>query len=102
MNNAHTREAQFSGRAGGGHTAPGTAGWLCLAAAPTFAAMALWTAFFNGQPDMLCMTMRGSSPMSGMTLMYSLMSLFHAAPWLRLISGRWSRGRAAFYTRLYR
>jgi hypothetical protein len=71
----------------GGRAAPGAIGWLGLAAAPTFAIMTLWTGLFSGQPDMLCMAMR-SSPMSGMTLMYLLMSAFHAAPWLKLISGR--------------
>ena len=49
--------------AGGGRATPGLAAWLGLAAAPTFAIMALWSAFFSGQPDMLCMTMQGSSPM---------------------------------------
>jgi hypothetical protein len=72
----------------GGGAASGTAGWLGLAAAPTFAIMALWTGLFSVQPDMLCMVMQGSSPMNGMTLMYLLMSLFHTAPWLRLISSR--------------
>jgi hypothetical protein len=71
-----------------GIAAPGMARWLGLAAAPTFATMALWTGLFSGQPDMLCMAMQGSSPMSGMTVMYLLMSAFHAAPWLRLISSR--------------
>jgi hypothetical protein len=85
--------------AGGGHAAPGAAGWLGLAATPTFALMALWTSFFSGQPDMLCMAMQGSSPMSGMTVMYLLMSAFHAAPWLRLIVSRrsgvhWALGDA--------
>ncbi len=75
-------------RAGAGRAASGAAGGLGLAAAPTFAIMALWTGLFSGQPDMLCMAMHGSSPMSGMTLMYLLMSLFHAAPWLRLISNQ--------------
>lgn len=74
--------------AGRGHPTTGLAGWLGLAAAPTFALMALWTVFFSGEPDMLCMAMQGSSPMSAMTLMYLLMSAFHAAPWLRLISSR--------------
>jgi hypothetical protein len=73
---------------GGGDAAPGLALWLGLAAAPTFAAMALWSALFSSQPDLLCMAMQGSSPMSGMTVMYLLMSAFHVAPWLRLISGR--------------
>ena len=75
-------------RAGGGNAAPDVARWLGLAAAPTFAIMALWTGFFSGQPDMLCTAMQGSSPMSGMTVMYLLMSAFHTAPWLRLISSR--------------
>jgi len=74
--------------AGNGNAAPGTTRWLGLAAAPTFAIMALWNGFFSGQPDMLCMAMQGSSAMSGMTVMYLLMSAFHAAPWLRLISSR--------------
>ena len=83
-------------RAGGGNAAPDVARWLGLAAAPTFAIMALWTGFFSGQPDMLCMAMQSSSPMSGMTVMYLLMSAFHAGPWLRLISSR----RAVFTRRL--
>jgi hypothetical protein len=74
--------------AGGGRAASGAAGWLGLAAAPIFAIMALWTGFFSGQPDMLCMAMQGSSPMSGMTVMYLLMSAFHLSPWLKTISGR--------------
>jgi hypothetical protein len=74
-------------RAGGGRAASGAAR-LGLAAAPTFAIMALWTGLFSGKPDMLCMAMQDSSPISGMTLMYLLMSLFHVAPWLRLISSQ--------------
>ena len=80
--------------AGGGRAASSAAGWLGLAAAPTFAIMALWTGLFSGHPDMLCMAMQGSSPMSGMTLMYLLMSLFHTAPWLRLISGSRALGES--------
>jgi hypothetical protein len=66
--------------AGGNHAAPGVAWWLGLAAAPTFAIMALWTGLLSGQPDMFCMAMQSSSSMSGMTMMYLLMSAFHAAP----------------------
>ncbi|MGM4988409.1 hypothetical protein [Tardiphaga sp. 841_E9_N1_2] len=64
------------------------ADWLCLAAAPAFALMALLTGVLDGSsPDLLCSTSR-SSPWSGMAVMYALMSLFHTVPWLRLISGR--------------
>ena len=65
----------------------GIAGWLCLAAAPTFAAMALLTAVTGGA-DMICSAMQGPFPLNGMATMYLLMSLFHLSPWLRLISGR--------------
>ncbi len=63
------------------------ADWLCLAAAPTFAIMALLTAFANaGPPDMLCAAVQHASPLSGMAAMYWLMSAFHSAPWLKLTS----------------
>jgi hypothetical protein len=64
------------------------AGWLCLAAAPTFACMALLSALGNGQPNILCGAMQHASPLSGMTLMCLLMSAFHMGPWLKLIGGR--------------
>lgn len=75
---------------GGGNTAAsGAADWLCLAAAPTFAFMALLTGVFGGgQMDLLCSAAQGASPLSGMGLMYALMSAFHLAPWLKLISSR--------------
>lgn len=58
-------------------------GFLSLAAAPTFAIMALLTAVLGGGPlDTLC----GASPLTGMVAMYMLMSVFHLAPWLRLIT----------------
>ena len=61
---------------------------LCLAAAPTFAIMALLTAVLGGGPlDMLC-SGTDASPLTGMVPMYVLMSAFHSAPWLRLICGR--------------
>ncbi|RDJ24287.1 hypothetical protein DWF00_02915 [Bosea caraganae] len=72
----------------------GTADWLGLAAAPTFAIMALLTAMFGrGQPDILCSAMHDASPLSGMVTMYALMSTFHLAPWLRLISSQARGGR---------
>ena len=61
------------------------ADWLCLAATPTFAVMALLTAFGGEQSDMLCVAMQHTSPLSGMVLMYLLMSAFHAGPWLKLM-----------------
>ncbi len=60
----------------------GAADWLRLAAAPTFAVMALLTALVGGSSD-LC-AMPGASPLTGMALMYLLMSAFHTAPWLKL------------------
>ncbi len=74
--------------AGGVHAASSAARWLGLAAAPTFAIMALWTGLLGGQADMLCIAMQGASPLNGMALMYALMSFFHAAPWLKLISSQ--------------
>ena len=61
-------------------------GWLTLAAAPTFAMMALLTRIHGGgMPDMLCPAGLDAWPLSGMVPMYLLMSAFHLAPWLRLI-----------------
>ncbi len=69
------------------------ADWLSLAAAPTFAIMALLTSVLSGgQPDILC---SAASPLSGMTPMYLLMSAFHSAPWLKLISRRRNGTRPA-------
>lgn len=70
-----------------GAKARGAADWLCLAATPTFAIMALLTGIFGGTPDLLC-SAAGLSPLGGMVPMYLLMSAFHAAPWLTLIARR--------------
>lgn len=65
----------------------GAAKWLALAAAPTFAIMALLTGILGeGAPAMLCA--HDASPLSGMAAMYGLMSAFHLTPWLKLMSGR--------------
>jgi hypothetical protein len=57
--------------------------FLSLAAAPTFAIMALLTAVLGGGPlDALC----AASPLNGMAAMYLLMGVFHLAPWLKLIT----------------
>jgi hypothetical protein len=72
----------------------GAADWLCLAAAPTFAIMALLTGVLGGgQMAMMCSTAPDASPLSGMAAMYLLMSAFHSTPWLRLISRRRSGAR---------
>jgi hypothetical protein len=44
----------------------GAIDWLCLAATPTFAIMALVTTFGGGEPDFLCPAMHHASPLSGM------------------------------------
>ena len=74
----------------GGPEKPGTLGaadGLSLAAAPTFALMALISGV--GGSDILCSP--DASPLSGMAAMYVLMSAFHLAPWLRLISSQRTR-----------
>jgi hypothetical protein len=69
--------------------APAFADRLRLAAAPTYAFMAVFTGIFGESPkDMICMAMPHSSPLSGMVSMYLLMSVFHAVPWLKLIARR--------------
>ena len=88
MANAHTHEVQFEG-AGSGDAAAPAAHWLSLAAAPTFAVMALLTGIQNsGQPDIFCSAMHSASPLGGMVPMYVLMAAFHLSPWLKLIARR--------------
>jgi hypothetical protein len=88
-----------SGGSDGGATrrnaaALGAADGLSLAAAPTFAIIALLTAVLGGgPPDRLCSTAQDASPLSGMVPMYLLMSAFHSAPWLKLVSSRGSDAR---------
>lgn len=81
---------QGGSKAGGGDTAASAvARWLCLAATPIFAIMALLTGVFGGdQMDILCSAVDHGSMFGGMVPMYLLMSAFHSAPWLKLISGR--------------
>jgi hypothetical protein len=77
---------------GGTVAAPGIERWLCLAATPIFAIMALMTSVPSGGPmDMFCSSGHGS-PLNGMAAMYWLMSAFHSAPWLKLEFGRRSAG----------
>lgn len=67
----------------------GAADGLCLAAAPTFAVMALVAGSLDGgTAAMLCPAMHDAWSPNGMVWMYVLMSAFHSAPWLRLMSRR--------------
>jgi len=73
----------------GGAAARGLAKWLGLAAAPTFAIMALLTGVLSdGKMAMMCSTAQDPSSLGGMAPMYWLMSAFHSAPWLKRIANR--------------
>jgi hypothetical protein len=68
--------------------------WLGLAAAPTFATMALLTGVLgDGKMAMMCSSAHDPSSLGGMVPMYLLMSAFHLAPWLKLIANRGGRAR---------
>jgi hypothetical protein len=92
---SQTCSGGFSGRATRRSAAAlRVANALYFAAAPTFAIMALLTGVLGaGAPDTLC-SAAGASPLGGMVPMYLLMSAFHSAPWLKLISGRTRMPRA--------
>jgi hypothetical protein len=47
----------------------------------------------GGPAEAMC-SMAGGSPLGGMVAMYLLMSAFHLAPWLKLISRRGNLPRA--------
>jgi hypothetical protein len=64
---------------------PGAERVLSLAAAPTFAIMALLACVGDGGMQGMCSDGHVASPLTGMVAMYALMSAFHAAPWLRVI-----------------
>jgi hypothetical protein len=55
--------------------------------------MVLLTGILGGGTHMLCAAAQDVSLLSGMVPMYLLMSAFHSAPWLRLISSRRSGAR---------
>ena len=62
--------------------------WLHLAAAPTFAVMALSTMMLDSAaPNALCAA-TGNAVLNGMTPMYVLMAVFHLTPWLKMIARR--------------
>jgi hypothetical protein len=74
-----------------GKTAPraalGGAGWLGLAASPTFALMGL-VAAHDALSGAICLAAPGILAVDSMTAMYLLMSLFHLPPWLALARRR--------------
>jgi hypothetical protein len=89
-----TRYETAGASAGSGKSALGATDWLCLAAAPTFAIMALLAAAHGGgAADMPCSPAQDALWLSGMVPMYVLMSAFHSAPWLKLIARRRSGAR---------
>jgi hypothetical protein len=91
MSEAHTGGwiSRTVGRGESGNAAVGAAHVLSLAAAPTFAVMALLTGALDiSPPDILCSATQRALPLDGMVVMYALMGAFHSAPWLKLISGR--------------
>lgn len=62
---------------------------LALAAAPTFATMALITGTFaSDAAALICSAGSSASPLHGMAAMYALMCIFHLAPWLKRAIGR--------------
>ncbi|MES2151877.1 MAG: hypothetical protein V4508_19025 [Pseudomonadota bacterium] len=60
---------------------------LCLAAAPSFALMALLTAI-GGGPDPICSANGPGFHAGGMGAMYLMMSAFHLPAWLRKLRQR--------------
>ena len=68
-------------------TALSLVNWLCLAATPTFAIMALTTGVLGYGP-MASLCSAGGSSLTGMVPMYVLMSAFHLPPWLKLLAKR--------------
>jgi hypothetical protein len=73
------------------------AAWLSMAAAPTFALMAVATGLDDGAAGMMHAMAHDPSPLTGMTAMYVLMSVFHVGPWLRFVARR--RGRCSHRSR---
>jgi hypothetical protein len=59
---------------------------LALAAAPTFAIMALLTALGGGDEMYMMCAAAHASPLNGMVPMYLAMTAFHSTPWLRLMA----------------
>lgn len=78
--NRRSSDANFSSR-----TIRGAIG---LAAAPTFAAMALLSGLYQDELAAICSGGSGALPLTGMVWMYILMSVFHVGPWLRVLENQ--------------
>jgi CBS domain containing-hemolysin-like protein len=89
VSEAHTGEGACGAiRHDSANVVRSAADWLCLAATPAFAIMALLTGLFGSStPDIFCSAAHDASPLSGMVAMYLLMSVFHSVAWLKLIFG---------------
>lgn len=80
----------------------GAAGGLALAAAPTFAVMAVLAYIPGGGTNVMHSPAAGGLPLSGMVPMYVLMSVFHSVPWVKLIARRRRGARRLPQKGLYR
>jgi len=95
-------ETERAGDGSGNVAAISAVDWLCLAAAPTFAMMALLEGVLGGRPGNICSIVPDASLLSGMVPMYLLMSAFHSRPWLKLIARlQWSRYRPRLCTQAW-
>lgn len=73
---------------------PTLLGW---AATPTFVGMAMAGILFKDSGmDLLCSTRPGINHAGSMPVMYLMMALFHAQPWIRLVSARFHKGTMPF------
>jgi hypothetical protein len=69
--------------------------WLSLAAAPSFALLALQNQNQRGEMPAFCAALQAGSPLTGMVPMYLLMSIVHMTPWLKLLARRRRRGEGS-------
>jgi hypothetical protein len=70
-------------------------GWLTLGATPTFVFMSMLTGLGEGHDMSMSCSAASHTVLSGMGLMYVLMSAFHFGPWLKLVCRRRSEARSA-------
>lgn len=69
---------------------------LGLTAAPVFIAMALFTGLSGRDAMAICGSVAmGSLSLGGMSVMYGLMAVIHAGPWLELLQRRGRRTASA-------